>query len=29
VLEIFKQQGFKYAREIGSLSVGPATISVS
>jgi selenide,water dikinase len=29
VLEIFKQRGFKYAREIGSLSAGPPTITVS
>ncbi len=29
VLEIFKQQGFKYAREIGSLAAGPAGISVN
>ncbi len=29
VLEIFKQQGFKSACEIGALSAGPATISVT
>ena len=29
VLDIFKRQGFKYACEIGSLSAGPATITVS
>jgi selenide,water dikinase len=29
VLEIFKQQGFKYACEIGALQSGPPTISVS
>ena len=29
VLDIFKRQGFKYACEIGSLSTGPATITVS
>ena len=29
VLEIFKQQGFKYACEIGALKAGPATIRVS
>ena len=29
VLEIFKGEGFKYACEIGALSSGPATISVS
>ena len=29
VLDIFKRQGFKYACEIGSLSAGPATISVT
>ena len=29
VLEIFKQQGFNYACEIGALQVGPPTISVS
>ena len=29
VLEIFRQQGFKYACEIGSLKAGPAAISVS
>ena len=29
VLEIFKQQGFKYACEIGVLTAGAATISVS
>jgi selenide, water dikinase len=28
-LEIFKQQGFKYACEIGALKAGPATIGVS
>lgn len=29
VLEIFQQQGFKYACEIGALGEGPATIAVS
>lgn len=29
VLEIFKQQGFKHAREIGLLTAGPAGISVN
>ena len=29
VLEIFRQQGFKYACEIGTLEAGPATISVT
>jgi selenide,water dikinase len=29
VLEIFKQQGFQYAREIGSLMAGPPEIHVS
>jgi selenide,water dikinase len=29
VLEIFKQQGFKFACEIGSLSAGPANINVN
>jgi selenide, water dikinase len=29
VLETFKRQGFKYAAEIGGLSAGPATITVS
>ena len=29
VLDIFKRQGFKYACEIGSLSAGPSTITVS
>jgi len=29
VLEIFKQQGFMHAREIGTLAAGPATISVN
>jgi len=29
VLEIFKQQGFKHAREIGSLTAGPVSILVS
>ncbi len=29
VLDIFKRQGFKYACAIGSLSAGPATITVS
>jgi selenide,water dikinase len=29
VLEIFKRQGYKYACEIGALSTGPATISVT
>jgi selenide,water dikinase len=29
VLEIFKRQGYKYACEIGALSAGPATISIT
>ena len=29
VLEIFRDQGFKYACEIGALAAGPATISVT
>ena len=29
VLDVFKRQGFKYACEIGGLSTGPATITVS
>jgi selenide,water dikinase len=29
VLDVFKRQGFKYACEIGGLSAGPATITVS
>ena len=29
VLEIFKQQGFNYACEIGTLTAGPSTISVN
>ncbi len=29
VLEIFRQQGFKHAREIGSLRTGPASITVN
>ena len=29
VLEIFRQQGFSYARDIGRLSAGPSTITVT
>jgi hypothetical protein len=29
VLEIFREQGFKHAREIGSLTAGPVSILVS
>jgi len=29
VLDVFKRQGFKYACEIGSLSTGAPTITVS